>query len=154
LPSFIRNPKDFWSGVMFLCFGVAAVAIAREYAMGSAGRMGPAYFPTALGWMLVAIGAGCVVRSFFGSVGEAIEKFAFKELILIIGAVLLFGVVVRGAGLVVAIPVIIVGSAYASTKFTWKATIPLAVGMTVFSVLLFVKALGLPMPVIGSWFGV
>jgi hypothetical protein len=139
---------------MFLCFGVAAVAIAREYAMGSAGRMGPAYFPTALGWMLVVIGAGCIGRSFFGSVGEAIEKFAIKELLLIIGAVLLFGVVVRGAGLVFAIPLIILMSAYASTKFTWKATVPLAVGMAVFSILLFVKALGLPMPIIGSWFGV
>jgi hypothetical protein len=138
---------------MFLGFGVAAVFIAREYAMGSAGRMGPAYFPSALGWMLVAIGVGAIARSFFGSVGEAVEKFAFKELILILGAVLMFGIVVRGAGLVVAIPVIIIGSAYASKKFTWKATVALAVGMTVFAVLLFVKALGLPMPVIGSWFG-
>jgi hypothetical protein len=138
---------------MFLGFGAAAVFIAREYAMGSAGRMGPAYFPTALGWMLVAIGVSAIARSFFGSVGEAVEKFAFKELILILGAVLMFGIVVRGAGLVVAIPVIIIGSAYASKKFTWKATVALAVGMTVFAVLLFVKALGLPMPIIGSWFG-
>jgi hypothetical protein len=153
LPSFIRNPKDFWSGVMFLGFGLAAVLIARDYAMGSAGRMGPAYFPTALGWMLVAIGVGAIARSFLGSVGEAVEKFAFKELFLILGAVLLFGIVVRGAGLVFAIPLIIIGSAYASSKFTWKATIALAVGMTVFAVLLFVKALGLPMPIIGSWFG-
>lgn len=138
---------------MFLFFGIAAVYIARDYAMGSAGRMGPAYFPTALGWMLSGIGAVCVVRSFFGSVQEAVEKFAFKELILILSAVLLFGFVVRGAGLVVAVPLIIMISAYASSKFTWKATIALAVGLTIFAVLLFVKALGLPMPITGPWFG-
>jgi putative tricarboxylic transport membrane protein len=44
-------------------------------------------------------------------------------------------------------------SAYASTKFTWKATIALAIGLTVFAVLLFVMALGLPMPTVGPWFG-
>jgi hypothetical protein len=138
---------------MFLLFGLAAVYIARDYAMGSAGRMGPAYFPTALGWILSAIGAVCVVRSFFGSAQEAVERFAIKELVLILVAVLLFGFLVRGAGLVVAVPVLIMLSAYASTKFTWKATIALAIGLTVFAVLLFVMALGLPMPTVGPWFG-
>jgi hypothetical protein len=137
---------------MFLCFGVAAVAIAREYAMGSAGRMGPAYFPTALGWILIVIGGSAMVRSFLTD-GEAVEKFAFKELVLILVAVLLFGFVVRLGGLILAIPLIVLLSAYASTKFTWKASIALAIGLTVFSVLLFILALGLPMPVIGPWFG-
>jgi hypothetical protein len=153
LPSFIRNPRDFWSGVMFLALGLAAVIIARDYAMGSAGRMGPGYFPTALGWILVGIGAICVGRSFFTK-GEALEKFAFKELFLVLISVLLFGAIVRGAGLVVAIPLLILISAYASKKFGWIAAIALAIGLTVFCVLLFVKALGLPMPIIGPWFGV
>jgi hypothetical protein len=153
LPSFIRNPKDFWSGIMFLFFGLATVVIARDYAMGSAGRMGPAYFPTVLGWILAAIGAIALVRSFVTS-GEALEKMAYKELVLILIAVLLFGVLVRGAGLVVAVIVLIMMSAYASTKFRWTSSIALAVGLAVFSVLLFVKALGLPMPIFGPWFGV
>lgn len=153
MSSFIRNPKDFWSGVMFLALGLAAVIIARDYAMGSAGRMGPGYFPTALGWILVAIGAICTGRSFFTK-GEALEKFSFKALFLVLISVLLFGGIVRGAGLVVAIPLLIMISAYASKKFGWIAAIALAIGLTVFCVLLFVKALGLPMPIIGPWFGV
>jgi hypothetical protein len=138
---------------MFLAFGLAAVIIARDYTMGSAGRMGPAYFPTALGWILVAIGLTAIGRSLFAA-GEALEKFSFKELVLILASVLLFGFVVRGAGLVVAIPLVILVSAYASTKFTWKASVGLAIGATVFCILLFVKALGLPMPIVGPWFGV
>jgi hypothetical protein len=137
---------------MFMFFGLAAVFIARDYAMGSAGRMGPAYFPTALGWLLTVIGSVAAIRSFFVP-GEQVEKFAFRPLVLILIGVLLFGILVRGAGLVVAIPLLILISAYASEKFTWKATVALAIGMTIFSVALFVKALGLPMPVIGSWFG-
>lgn len=152
MSSFIRNPKDFWSGVMFLALGLAAVIIARDYPMGSAGRMGPGYFPTALGWILSGIGAVCVGRSFFTK-GEALEKFAFKELFLILVSVLLFGAIVRGAGLAIAIPVLIIASAYASKKFGWVPAIALSIGLTIFSVLLFVKALGLPMPVIGPWFG-
>jgi hypothetical protein len=152
LPSFIRNPKDFWSGVMFIVFGLAAVIIARDYAMGSAGRMGPAYFPTALGWILAALGATGVLRSFL-TAGEPVEKFAIRELFLILLSVILFGILVRGAGLVIAVLISIVLSAYASPKFRWKSVGILAVGMAVFAVLLFVKALGLPMPILGSWFG-
>jgi hypothetical protein len=152
LPSFIRHPKDFWSGVIFILFGLAAVVIARDYTMGSAGRMGPGYFPTILGWMLAAIGAVCTGRSFFGAT-DSLEKFAVKECILILLAVLLFGFLVREAGLAIAIPVIIILGAIASTKFKWSWAIPLAIGMTVACVLLFVKALGLPMPILGAWFG-
>lgn len=153
MPSFIRHPKDFWSGVIFVIFGLLAVIIAREYTMGSAGRMGPGYFPTILGWMLAAIGAVCTIRSFFGA-KDSLEKFAIKETILILLAVLLFGFLVREAGLAIAIPVIILLAAYASKEFRWKWGVPLAIGMTIACVLLFVKALGLPMPILGSWFGV
>ena len=41
----IRHPKDFWAGVLFILFGGGACIIALDYAMGTAGRMGPGYFP-------------------------------------------------------------------------------------------------------------
>ena len=77
MPSFIRDPKDFWSGVIFVIFGLAAVIIGRDYSMGTAGRMGPAYFPTILGGLLVLIGSIGVVRSMFKS-GGAIGRFEFQ----------------------------------------------------------------------------
>ena len=138
---------------MFLCFGLAGVYIARDYTMGSAGRMGPAFFPTMLGWLLAAIGFGTAVRAMIGR-GEALEKVAFKELILVLGSVLLFAFLLRGGGLVVAIPVLVMVSAYASHKFSWKASAALALGASVLSITLFVKALGLPLPVLGTWFAV
>ena len=45
--TFIRNPKDFWAGLVYIAFGVAAILIALKYPVGSAGRMGPGYFPRA-----------------------------------------------------------------------------------------------------------
>lgn len=152
MPSFIRNPKDFWSGVIFVFFGLAAVLIGRDYSMGTAGRMGPAYFPTVLGAILALIGVIGVVRSMINQ-GDAVEKFAIKEIILILTAVLLFGFMVRGAGLLPAVIVLVLFSAYASAKFRAVPSVLLAIGLAAFAVLVFVKALGLPMPILGSWFG-
>jgi hypothetical protein len=152
LLSLIKHPKNFWTGAIFLAFGIAAVVIARDYSMGQAAKMGPAYFPTILGWLLIVIGAIGVVRSFFVE-GEPIEKFAIRELVIILGAVMLFGVLIRGAGLAPAIMVLVILSAWAAPQFRWVGTVILALGLTIGSVLVFVKLLGLPIPVFGPWLG-
>ena len=53
LSSFIRSPKDFCAGLIYLAIGLGAIYIGRELPMGTALKMGPAYFPTVLGWLLV-----------------------------------------------------------------------------------------------------
>ena len=120
--------------------------------MGTAGRMGPAYFPTVLGGLLTLIGAIAVVRSLLRP-GEPVSKFYIKELVIILSAVLLFGFLMRGAGLVPAVLVIIMLSAYASPKFRLGQAALLAGGLAIFAVVVFVKLLGLPMPIFGPWFG-
>lgn len=125
--------------------------IARDYSMGTAVKMGPAYFPTILGGLLVLIGTISVIRSFVVS-GTPIGAFAFKGLALIIGATLLCGFLVRGAGLIVALPLLIILSAYASSRFRWAPTIVMAFGLTLFCVVVFIKGLGIPLPIFGSWF--
>ena len=152
MPSFIRHQKDFWTGIIFLFFGLAAVILGLDYPMGSAGRMGPAYFPTVLGGLLTLVGAIGVIRSFLKH-GEPVGKFYIKEILLILVAVLLFGFLMRKAGLVPAVLVLVLMSAYASPKFTWGASLLLAVGLAVFATVVFVKLLGLPMPILGPWFG-
>jgi hypothetical protein len=80
----IRNPKDFWAGLMFMAFGLAFVAIAygtpdflnelagrklvSGYQIGSSTRMGPAYFPVLLGTMLAILGAIVFFRSFMSKI--------------------------------------------------------------------------------------
>ena len=152
MPTFIRHPKDFWTGIIFLFFGLAAVYIGQDYPMGTAGRMGPAYFPTILGGLLALIGLSAFIRAFVRP-GDAIGKFYIREIVLILSSILLFGILMRGAGLVPAVLVLILLSAYASPKFTWPASLLLALGMAVFSVVVFVKLLGLPMPIFGPWLG-
>ncbi|HYC43080.1 MAG TPA: tripartite tricarboxylate transporter TctB family protein [Noviherbaspirillum sp.] len=152
MPSFIRDPKDFWSGVIFVIFGLAAVIIGRDYSMGTAGRMGPAYFPTILGGLLTLIGLVGVVRSMVKS-GGPVGRFAIREIFLVMLAVVVFGVLVRGAGLAISVILLVMVSGYASVKFKPGPYLLLAVGLAVFCVLVFVKALGLPMPMFGPWLG-
>ena len=148
----IRNPKDFWSGLLFLGVGGAVVLLARNYQLGSALKMGPGYFPTALGGLLAVVGLIAVARSFIRP-GTAIEPFHWRLLLIVLGATLLFGVLVRNAGLIAAVAALVLTAAAASVYFRWRVAIALAVGLVIFSVIVFVKALGLPMPLIGPWLG-
>src|SRR5262245_49075578 len=135
-----------------MAFGLSAIVIGREYGMGTMLRMGPAYFPTVLGGLLTLIGAISLTRSFL-TPGEPVGSLALKPMLFIVVASVLFGFLVRGAGLVVAIPLPMITTAYASIHFRGGATALLAIGMTVFCVLVFIKGLGLPLPIVGSWFG-
>jgi hypothetical protein len=147
-----RNPKDFWTGLLYILFGSSAILIARDYGMGTGGRMGPAYFPTTLGGLLIVIGAISVIRSFIVH-GAPIGTFAFKGLALVSVSVLIFGILVRGAGLAVALPILVIISAYASKRFRWGPTLLIAAGLTIFCSLVFIRGLGIPLPIMGPWFG-
>lgn len=148
----IRSTKDFWTGLIYIFFGSSAVLIASDYGKGTALKMGPAYFPTILGALLLLIGIISLVRSFIQP-GSPIGGFTFKGLLLVIASTLVFGLIVRGAGLVIALPALVIISAYASVDFRWGPSLALAAGLTVFCILVFLKGLGVPLPILGSWFG-
>ena len=152
----VRHPKNFWIGLIFLCFGLAAIALIGDNEMGSAGKMGPSYFPTVLGGLLAIVGLVGIIRAFIGrgsGAHDAIGTFHIRDIVIILGAVVLFGILMRGAGLAAAAFVLVMLSSYASKQFSLKSALPLAIGLAIFAVLLFVKLLGLPMPIVGPWLG-
>ena len=142
----IRAPKDFWAGLMFIAFGVGFAWVAQNYQMGTAVRMGPAYFPTMLGWILAAIGLAILVQSLIVS-GGPVAKFNFRPLVLIVLATVLFGVLLKPLGLVLAVAVLVGVSAFGGYEFKAKEVAILCVVLAIFSVWVFVKGLGLPIPV-------
>jgi putative tricarboxylic transport membrane protein len=150
--SLIRNPKDFSAGLIYLAVGLSAIYIGGELPMGTALKMGPAYFPTVLGWLLAFIGLISVVRSVVQK-GAPIPRFAWRPLLIITGATVLFGLIVRGAGLAVALPLFVIMTSFASMKFRWGPSLAVAAAVTIFCSLVFVKGLGVPLPLIGRWFG-
>ncbi|WP_029770477.1 tripartite tricarboxylate transporter TctB family protein [Pseudogulbenkiania sp. MAI-1] len=153
MSSVIKGPKDFWTGVLYVLVGGAGVYIAQDYGTGEAARMGPGYFPTVLGGLLLLFGLVAIGRSFFRA-GEAIGHIPWKPISLVIGATVLFGLLLRPVGLVVAMLALILLSAAASSqfRFEWRASVAMIALIAACS-LVFVKGLGVPMPLLGSWFG-
>jgi len=84
----ITNGKDFWAGLMFIAFGVAFMAVAQDYAMGTAVRMGPAYFPTVLGGMLAVLGAAILFRAFVSKIHHPLAVFPFRFWFILAGVIL------------------------------------------------------------------
>lgn len=143
--AFIRHPKDFWAGVLFIVLGGGAVLIALDYAMGTAGRMGPGYFPRSLGGLLATLGLFLVIRSLRID-GERIAFPTFKPLVIVLGSVLLFGLVLNHVGLVIATMLLVVASSFASHEFSWRWAIGSAVVMAVFVVIAFRYGLAIQIP--------
>jgi hypothetical protein len=150
--SVIRSPKDFCAGLIYLGIGLGAFYIAQDYEMGTAVRMGPGYFPRVLGSLLALVGLAAMVRSVLHP-GESIGRLAWREALLVLGATVVFGLLVRGAGLALSLIVLVLVSAYASRQFRLRGSILLALGLVVFCVLVFLKGLGIPLPLWGKWMG-
>lgn len=150
--SFVRNPKDFWTGLVFIAFGLGFLLIAQDYPLGSARRMGPSYFPTILSAGLILIGLIATVRSLVGQ-GAPVGAFALRGLFLVAGATVVFGLLVRSAGLVAAVIALVVISASASVRFSWRVAGLLGLGLAGFCVAIFVYGLGLSIPIVGPLLG-
>jgi hypothetical protein len=140
----IRAPKDFWSGVMFCGFAVVGLIAARGYSLGAAGKMGPGYFPLLLGGVLAVLGVVLIARSLVLE-GEPLPRFHVISLAIIAIAVCLFGALIEPLGLVVALAVLTLLSAWAGPQFRLTETVALTVALIVFSIGVFAYALGLPL---------
>lgn len=148
----ITSPKDFWAGSLYVVSGAAAALGARSYPFGSATRMGPGDFPTILGIILAFLGLLSLLRAFRWQ-GQPIGSIAWKPLLAVTGGTTLFGFLLPRAGLPLALLALILASAASSGnfKFGWRASLAM-IGLIAFCVIVFVKFLGVPLPLLGSWF--
>ena len=143
----IKSPKDFWAGLMFIGFGVFFMIWALiYYQMGTAVRMGPAYFPAVLGGLLAVLGAFVLFGS-FAIEGPPVPAFSYRPLILISVACVLYGYLMKPLGLVGATAALVYVSALGGHEFNWKEVTILYLILIAFSWLVFVKGLTLPFPV-------
>jgi hypothetical protein len=147
--AFLRN-KDFLAGSLFIAAGALFFWIGRDYGMGTSRRMGPGYFPTVLSVLLMLIGAGVMLASFRSK--EEAAGIAWRGIISVVFGTVLFGVLIRDGGILVAVVALVLISAAGNPRSRWLPMGALAAGMAVLCWAIFVKALGLPIPVLGPWF--
>ncbi len=144
--SFIRNPKDFYSGLLFIAFGVGAIVIGSNYALGTAARMGPGYFPRMLGILLIVLGAALALRALRVQ-GSPLPGWKWRPTLIVLGSVVLFGVIVNRVGLVLSTIILILLSSAASTEFRPKEAVISGVLLAGLTVAVFVIGLKLQLPI-------
>ncbi|WP_020653094.1 tripartite tricarboxylate transporter TctB family protein [Massilia niastensis] len=151
----IRNQKDFWAGILFVVFGGEFAGIGSSYAYGTAERMGPGYFPTIVGVLLVAIGIGVALGALAASAElDKVKKFSWSTLLLILGPVVLFGVLLEPLGLVACLFLLVCIASHASHEFGWKAALGNAAVLIAISLTVFIYLLDLQFPLWPAVFNV
>jgi putative tricarboxylic transport membrane protein len=140
----IKNQQDFWAGLMFIVFGLAAILISRDYPYGTAMRMGPGYFPTWIGAMLIILGAAVSAVSFKLEEGQ-ITPFAWKPMILLSLSFVVFGFGIDHVGFVPALMGVIVLSAAAGKRCRLLEVALLTVVLVLLELGIFVYGIELPL---------
>ena len=144
----IKSEKDFWSGLMFIAVGLGFAWGATEYSFGSSARPGPAYFPFGLGILMAVLGAMVLFKALTFEVegGDKIGAWAWKPLLIIVGAVAGFGFILPKLGMIISLPLLIFIAAQAGDEFRWKEALINAAVITLMSWGIFIKGLSLTIP--------
>jgi hypothetical protein len=154
----IKSQRDFFSGLMFMAVGVAfALGAYTSYSIGEGARMGPGYFPLVLGILLAGLGGFIIFEAMVVETedGEPIGKWAWRPLGFIIGANVLFGILLGGLpsiglppmGLIVGIYGLVFVASLAGDEFNVKENLILSTILAIGSYLAFIKLLNLQFPV-------
>ncbi|WP_029348933.1 tripartite tricarboxylate transporter TctB family protein [Bosea sp. 117] len=159
---FIKSEKDVLSGVLLLALAAMFAYLTLDLPMGTAIRMGPGYFPLLLAGLLGVLGL-IVLLTGIAFTGDAPAKgedddakappIPWMALGLVTLAVVIFGLGIRPLGLGPSMGLAVFISALASKKFHLLTALALTALMVVFAWAVFIKGLGLPLPMLGPWLG-
>ncbi len=137
--------QDVWAGALLAAFGIAALNFGADLPMGTARRMGPGYMPYGLAWLLVLVGGLVASRAAFAA-GAAVERMRFRPFIGVLGGGVAFALLIDRAGILVAAAGAILGAALADRTSRWHEVASLAMLAMAFCAVVFVKLLGLNIP--------
>lgn len=137
--------QDFVGGLTVIVTAGFAFWQAADLPTGTLGGMGPGMLPRGLA-VLLGLLAVLLVIDGVGGGGARLEPWSIRGPVLVLGAAVAFGLAVRPLGLIVAGPLAIVISAFASDEVRWGETLLFGGLMTAFCIGLFKFALGLPIP--------
>ena len=149
----IKSQRDFWSGLMFLVVGAAFAVGATNYSMGTSARPGAGYFPLILSVILTIMGAVVLFEALTIETedGEPIGAIAWRPLIVVVVAITVFAILLPRMGMIVTVPVLIIIVSFAGDEFGWIGVIVSSVVLTAFSWLIFIKGLGLTIPLLPAF---
>lgn len=151
----IKSQRDFWSGLLFLAVGLGFAWGATFYRLGDSAQPGPGFFPLGLGLLTALLGLAILFKalSVERADGDPVGAIAWRPLVAIVGAVVLFGWTLPHLGLVLALPLLVVVSALGGSEFRWREVLASALVLTVLSWAIFIWGLKLPITLLPAMAG-
>jgi putative tricarboxylic transport membrane protein len=142
-PPWLR--QDTAAGLVVIAVAAFALWQGASLTAGSLGAIGAGMLPRALAVLFGGLGLVLLVTAMTTD-GERLQRWSLRGPVMILAAVITFGLSVRPVGLAVAGPLTVIVGAAASPETRWSETLISSVVMTTFCVLLFKFALGLAIP--------
>lgn len=144
------NRKDFLAGALLLVLGLGAAFQSSHYEIGSLERMGPGYFPLALGVILAVTGLLNIVASLRTATAPALRlQPEWRGWVCICAGVAAFAVIGRYGGLLPATFVSVFVAALGDRMNTLIAAFVLAAAMTLICLVVFWWLLKIQLPLFG-----
>jgi hypothetical protein len=136
--------ENVLAGLLFLAVGLAGLWLGRTLNVGTLEEMGEGFFPLAMCWLLVVLGALIAGVGLFKP-GEQAERVTWHAPFWITAAVLAFAATLESLGVIVATFVSVVIATFAGSQARARSTIMLAAVLTLAVLAIFVWGLGLPL---------
>ncbi|MEZ5644239.1 MAG: tripartite tricarboxylate transporter TctB family protein [Burkholderiaceae bacterium] len=140
-----RDTHDIIGGLVLTALGAFAAIYAQRYEFGELHRMGPGYFPVALGVVVAVLGLFIAVPAFMRR-GEPIHV-EWKTMVLVVASIVVFALTLKLLGLILATMVSVVISSLADKETRWKGRLLIAVGVAVITYLIFSLGLSMVLPI-------
>lgn len=143
----IRSQKDVAAGLIYIVAGAGFSLGALNYKLGDPARMGPGWFPFWIGMLLAAVGIATATQGLrSGTAVDKVKAAEWRAIAWVLGAVVVFGLLLQPAGLVLSLTALILLSSRASHEFTWRGALLSALVLVVFSTAVFVQGIQLQIP--------
>ncbi|MDX2259438.1 MAG: tripartite tricarboxylate transporter TctB family protein [Hyphomicrobiaceae bacterium] len=154
----VRSPQDFAAGLFVIAIAILAWMLTLPLPFDAVGGVGSGMLPKATAAILAALGAAIIAMSMFTD-GERLTAWHLREMALVLGAVIVFALTIRGfalpqfgltippLGLAVAGPATILIASLADRETKFGESIVFAVLLTAGCIVLFRYVLSLSIPV-------
>ncbi|MBM6596547.1 tripartite tricarboxylate transporter TctB family protein [Microvirga pudoricolor] len=145
----LATSPDFLAGLAFVLFGIGFFAGSLNYEYGSVQEMGPGYFPRVLSASLLVLGLLQVIGAMreAGHGGSMASRLYVRPLIFVLGGMAVFAATLETFGIVVAAMLLVLVAGVVAPDRRWPEVALAAVLLAAFSALVFVKGLGVYMPI-------
>ncbi len=156
----IDRQRDFYAGGVMILVGAVAGYVATTYDLGSLADMGPGFFPLVLSVLIAGLGVAIVAGAgrapgpeVAGPMAHAHRTGAdLRGWIAIFSGVVAFIVLANYGGMAPATFACVFVAAMGDRRNGWKISALLALGVTIFAVLVLALGLRVQMPILKGWF--